>query len=145
MSILRALAKAGRHPLLYLRAVAATSSAARRVALLTKSLPFDDSVATLRQGRPYHGRLRDPRIHLRVTAHLANHLPPRDMGACLRRSLILIHLWSRCGLQPKLHLGFRIEDADRFGHAWVTLEAAEGAEGTELETPSLDYPELFVF
>jgi len=142
VSVLRALAKAGRHPLVYLRAVAATLSAARRVARLSESLPFDDAVAALRQGRIYRGRLKDPRVHLRVTAHLASRLPPRNMGACLRRSLILLHLWSRCGLRPKLHLGFRLEEDDRFGHAWVTLEEPGLAE---LATASLDYPELFVF
>ena len=53
-------------------------------------------------------------------------LPPRSYGPCLKRSLLLLDLWSRCGLDPVLHLGAISEDQeqaqDRSFHAWVTTE-----------------------
>lgn len=98
---------------------------------------FDDTVASLRRGRPFSGRLADPLVHLRVVGRLTRWLPPRAMGPCLKRSLILLHLWSRCGLEPTLHLGFA-GAAERWqGHAWLTAEhareilAAGGANGHE--------------
>ena len=57
-------------------------------------------------------------------------LPPFGYGRCLKRSLLLLDLWSRCGLDPVLHLGTRRVDgatgtdpADGSGrrfHAWLT-------------------------
>lgn len=64
-------------------------------------------------------------------------LPPRGYGPCLKRSLLLVDLWSRCGLEPKLHLGVRRPgDSALEGHAWVTvgdpgLDRRTGPEGWE--------------
>jgi len=67
--------------------------------------------------------------------------PPRRYGVCLRRALILLELWSRCGLAPKLHLGFQLEKADRQGHAWLS---ALDADGSELRVSGpLDYVPTF--
>lgn len=53
-------------------------------------------------------------------------VPPRRFGPCLRRSLILLELWTRCGLRPTLHLGFRTGSEDRGGHAWISAVSADG-------------------
>lgn len=64
-------------------------------------------------------------------------LPPRGYGRCLKRSLVLVDLWSRCGLEPRLHLGVRRPGVDALeGHAWVTvgdprLDRRTGPEGWE--------------
>lgn len=82
---------------------------------------FDQTVERLRRGRAFPPRLADPAIHLRVVNRLLNWLPPRGMGRCLKRSLLLLHLWSRCGLEPRLHLGIQGPTCSSLqGHAWLT-------------------------
>jgi hypothetical protein len=89
-------------------------------------------------------------------------LPPWRYGRCLKRSLLLLDLWARCGLRPRLHLGVRREGEGRHdAHAWVTVDRADGAEirlaatGPESiaaqaagklppATSSQGYPEAFV-
>ena len=47
----------------------------------------------------------------------------------MKRSLILLHLWSRCGLEPELHLGVRRDPTEVFqAHAWVSARLADGRE-----------------
>jgi hypothetical protein len=83
-------------------------------------------VDRLRRGRSFRGPLRDPLAHARAVGRLLPHLWPRDMGPCLKRSLILVHLWSRCGLEPRLHLGtYWDAEGRRAFHAWLT--APDGA------------------
>lgn len=41
-------------------------------------------------------------------------------GVCLDRSLMLLDLWSRCGLRPDLRLGAVGAEERRHFHAWVT-------------------------
>ena len=68
-------------------------------------------------------------------ARLLPLLPPRGYGRCLKRSLILLDLWSRCGLRPVLHLGVRRPGQDPLqGHAWVStgdpaLDRRTGPDG----------------
>ncbi len=72
-----------------------------------------------------------------VVARLLPWLPPRRTGRCLKRSLLLLDLWSRCGLAPRLHLGVRLPGEGFLeGHAWVTtgdadLDLRTGPEGHE--------------
>jgi hypothetical protein len=41
----------------------------------------------------------------------------------MKRSLLLLDLWSRCGLRPRLHLGLRGGGyPGRRGHAWLTRD-----------------------
>ncbi|MBZ0111078.1 MAG: lasso peptide biosynthesis protein [Thermoanaerobaculia bacterium] len=60
-------------------------------------------------------------------------VPLRGFGPCLKRSLLLLDLWGRCGLEPRLHLGIRAPGQDSGygvdrglgsgpaeGHAWVS-------------------------
>ncbi len=85
-------------------------------------LPFDRLIEELRKGKPFTGALADPGLHLRVVFRLSPLLPPWPMGGCMKRSLLLLHLWSRCGLAPSLHLGLPPLGEGLLGHAWLTAE-----------------------
>lgn len=80
-------------------------------------------LSILRQGKPLGPRLRDPELHRWVVERFLHRLPPRRMGPCLKRSLLLLHLFSRCGLEPQFHLGVAVDPQGRWqGHAWVTAQ-----------------------
>lgn len=129
--------------MLHTRAVAAAIAAAVRVTRLTRGHTLDRAVALLRQGRPFTGALHDPEVHARVVGALLPLLPPRETGECLRRCLVLLHLWSRCGLEPRLHLGARSPVATTLdAHAWLTTHG-DPRDGPA--TSVQDYRELFVF
>ncbi len=122
-------------PSAYLRAAFAAAVAALRLAHLETSGSFDHTVARLRRGRAFPPSLSDPALHLRTVNRLLLYLPPWRMGRCLKRSLLLVHLWSRCGLHPRLHLGMY---AGRGGHAWITAgSVSSGPVGTALEVTTL--------
>jgi hypothetical protein len=61
----------------------------------------------------------------------------------MKRSLLLLHLWSRCGLAPRLHLGVSRAGEEGFrAHAWLTADVA----GIRLVAGSGDgYVEALVF
>ena len=61
----------------------------------------------------------------------------------MKRSLLLLRLWSRCGLAPRLHLGVSRAGEEGFrAHAWLTADVA----GTRLVAGSGDgYVEALVF
>ncbi|MEM6795283.1 MAG: lasso peptide biosynthesis B2 protein [Acidobacteriota bacterium] len=65
-------------------------------------------------------RRRRPRALAAVVRRLESWLPPWGYGRCFKRSMLLLDLWSRCGLEPTLHLGTRRDRTDRLFHAWVT-------------------------
>jgi hypothetical protein len=137
----RAALRGARRPWLHARATVAAVLAAGRVARTTRALPLDRAVAALRRGRPFTGALSDPDVHQRVVGVLLPALPPYRAGECLKRSLILLHLWSRCGLEARLHLGARPPASGALdGHAWLTTAAGDGPA-----TARQDYRELFVF
>ncbi len=122
----------------YLRAAVEAVGAALLLARLERGHAFDQTVERLRRGRAFPPTLADPEVHLRVVSRLSPWLPPRGMGGCLKRSLLLLHLWTRCGLEPKLHIGVQGAVCDGFrGHAWLTATngdvpiAAGGAAGSE--------------
>lgn len=115
-----------RWPWLLLRAVRAAFSAGWLVRRRFR-LPFDRVVEELRTGAPMRGALADPLLHLRVVNRLLAVLPPFGMGRCMKRSLLLLHLWSRCGLAPCLHLGVgHLSSAGRSSHAWLTAGVPGG-------------------
>jgi hypothetical protein len=62
----------------------------------------------------------DALLALALVEPLLPLLPPYGSGRCVKRSLILLDLWSRAGLEPSLHLGLREGNGVRQGHAWVT-------------------------
>ena len=101
----------------HLCAVPLALAAGFRLRRLERRLPFDRLVSELRSVRRLPATAADPAAIARVVGRLAPVLPPWGMGRCLKRSLLLVHLWARCGLEPRIHLGVR---AGRRGHAWVT-------------------------
>jgi len=114
-----------------------------RVARLEVALPFGELIAALRARRasPLPAWLADPAGLAETVEKLLGILPPRRCGLCLRRALLLLELWSRCGLEPKLHLGFRLQAPDRDGHAWLTATTARG-EPLQVSGPQ-DYAPAF--
>jgi len=56
-----------------------------------------------------------------VVDRLLRWLPSRRrMGRCVKRSLLLLEVWSRCGLAPTFHYGVGRDAAGaRRAHAWL--------------------------
>lgn len=94
--------------------------AAARVAFGYRRLGLDELPAWLSGVSPLPRPLRDPIVAGALVSRTASFLPPRRMGRCLKRSLILLDLWSRCGLEPELHLGVKKAGDTRLYHAWLT-------------------------
>ena len=131
------------NPWTLLRAVASAWATALVLKRLAARLPFDELLRRLRIGKPFPGELATPTLHLRVVNRLLRVLPPSEMGPCMKRSLLLLHLWSRCGLAPRLHLGVARAGEEGFrAHAWLTADVG----GAHLAAGSGDgYAEAFVF
>ena len=112
-----------------LRAAPLVWATGARVARRDREVGFGALVAELRRARerPLAPRLANPAWLAGTLELLLPLVPPYRYGACLRRALVLLELWSRCGLEPTLHLGFRPERAPRDGHAWLTATAPDGA------------------
>ena len=109
-------------PLRRLRLAVAVAAAAFRIAVRERRCRFDVLVPLLRQGQPLAQPLQDPVALARFVRRLIPYLPPFGMGRCLKRSLLLLHLWSRCGLAPVLHIGVAGVGGPRRAHAWLTVE-----------------------
>ncbi len=142
----------------FLLALPAVARAATRLAWLERRLPLEELVARLRATRPFAiAALVRPEWLLASVDRLLFLLPPWRYGRCLKRSLLLLDLWSRCGLRPRLHLGVRRdgEPGRHQGHAWVTVDGAVAPPPLE-EVPAIaidvlapatssqGYPEAFV-
>lgn len=113
-----------------LRAAPLVFATGQRIARRDRVLGLGDLVVDLRARRsdPLPPRLARPEALAGAVERWLPIAPPRRYGICLRRALILLELWSRCGLEPVLHLGFRAETADREGHAWLTARLDDGRE-----------------
>jgi hypothetical protein len=102
-------------------------AAALRVARLERSRGLGALVEAIRRGGPpLPPRLARPVWLAGTVERLLPVLPPYGYGPCLRRALVLLDLWTRCGLEPTLHLGFRLQSAAPDGHAWITARGAAG-------------------
>jgi len=142
---MRTLARAG----FFLLALPAVTRASLRVAWLQRRLPLDELAARLRATPRFAlPVLANPEWLLATLDRLLPLLPPRGYGRCLKRSLLLLDLWSRCGLRPRLHLAAPIARAagGREGHAWVTVEPgfAAAMPAPAPGTSSEGFPEAFV-
>jgi len=109
-------------------------ASALRVARLVRRAPLRELPARLRAVDG--GRSVERAAWLDgVAVRLLPLLPPYGYGRCLKRSLLLLDLWSRCGLEPRLHLGVRRPgESPLEGHAWVTtgvprLDRRTGPDG----------------
>jgi len=127
----------------FVLALPAVLRASLRVASLARRLPLDELVARLRAVPPFVVRaLARPEWLLASLDRALAVVPPYGYGRCLKRSLLLLDLWSRCGLRPRLHLAAPVErTAGRHeGHAWVTVDPSAPLVGTSSE----GYAEAFV-
>jgi hypothetical protein len=118
----------------------AVLSASIRTWWLYRRLPFDEACRALTETEPLPVPVRDPAGCRRLVNGLLPLLPPRGLRPCLKRSLLLLDLWSRCGLAPSLHLGMRRSADRREGHAWVTV-----AGRPDLCACETGYVDAFVF
>ena len=123
-------------------ALPAILRAAVRVVHLGR-LPLNDTASNLRHVPLFRVSWlrRRPDLLAASVERLLHVLPPWSYGRCLNRSLLLLDLWSRCGLAPRLHLSFRGDASRTRGHAW--LSARDEHSGREFVTPSHGYPEAF--
>jgi hypothetical protein len=105
-------------------ASAAVLRAAARVAWLEPRSGLPDLVRRLRgpEGSKRSPTIvaLDPRLVLAIVERLLPVLPPYGAGRCVKRSLVLLDVWSRAGLEPAFHVGVRGSGPERGGHAWVT-------------------------
>jgi hypothetical protein len=99
------------------RSAAAVLRASARLSFRRRGESLPDLVSRLRDA-PRSGTT-DPLLSLAVLERLLPLLPPYGTGRCVKRSLLLLDLWSRAGLDPELHLGLAAGE-DRRGHAWIT-------------------------
>lgn len=78
--------------------------------------------------------LQDPARLAALVDAVSPFLPPRELGPCLRKSLLILHLWARCGLSPRLHLGAQSSrgPCPDF-HAWVSAGKWEHGRGEHRE------------
>jgi hypothetical protein len=102
-------------------ALPAVLRAAARVARARRRLPLRALPERLRDVPPFRTRwLARPADLDAVAGRLLPLLPPYGAGRCLKRSLLLLDLWSRCGLSPRLHVGVRRPGEGALAaHAWV--------------------------
>jgi hypothetical protein len=137
----------------FLLALPVIVRAASRCARWERRLPLDELAPRLRDTARFASpRLANPPWLLASLDRVLPLLPPWRYGPCLKRSLLLLDLWSRCGLHPRLHLGVRRAGESRHeGHAWVTVEdgAFDGPRSALVElapaTSAHGYAEAFVF
>ena len=127
----------GFRALFVVAAVPAVLRAARRLHRLEGRLPMDLLCDRLRRARPFRLSLfQNPRYLAGTVDRLLPLLPPRHLGACFRRALLLQDLWARCGLDPRLSLGLAAGGGERRLHAWACREpdapAPEGEAYREL-------------
>ena len=117
--------------LLFLVAAApAVVRAALRVAVCYRRHTLEEAAARLRDVPPFRLPLARPLWLAGAVRLLAPPLPPWGIGPCLKRSLLLLDLWSRCGLEPSLHVGVERHGERGRGHAWVTAgELATSCHG----------------
>lgn len=110
-------------------AVPAVVAAAVRVAYLYPRRGLDRLTDELRAG-PRSGSPRQLRARTAVLDRLLPVLPPRAMGRCLKRSLVLLRLASRLGYRPVLHIAVGEGGSAPAGHAWLT-----GLPGSDESSP----------
>lgn len=110
-----------------LRVLPSVLRAAARIGWLERRAAIPELVRLLRHTGGETASL-DPHAVLSAVDAMLPVLPPFRTGRCLKRSLLLLDLWSRAGLHPALHLGYRAgAPGPAHGHAWVTTRR-EGLE-----------------
>lgn len=104
--------------------------AAVRTLYWTRRRSLDLAVEHLRSVPPFRWPyLRRPHWLCASVDRMLPLVPLRGFGPCLKRSLLLLDLWGRCELEPRLHLGIRAPSLGSSwspgrrsaeGHAWIS-------------------------
>jgi hypothetical protein len=114
----------------FLFAIPSLIRAVWRVRRLEPGCGLPELVDRLRGVNPWRLAVLNHPAHLEGTVgRVSDILPLRGLGPCMRRSLVLLDLWSRCGLDPRLHLGVATDGDDHCLHAWVTSRQRSGPTG----------------
>ncbi len=110
----------------FVAALPAVLRAALRLYRLNRRHGLQELADRLRAVEPWGASyLANPRYLDASVSRLVRVLPPRRFGPCIKRSFLLLDLWSRCGLEPRIHIGTQKRDGERHFHAWVTVPEAE--------------------
>lgn len=105
----------------FLLALPSVIRAAWRVRRLERGCDLPELVDRMRRVKPWQFAVLDHPAYLEGSVgRLAALLPLRGLGPCMKRSLILLDLWSRCGVDLRFHVGLAQGGGDRCLHAWVT-------------------------
>ncbi len=100
--------------------------AALRLARLDRRHDLRELADRLRAVNPWRASyLTNPRYLDGSVSRVLELLPPRRFGPCLKGSLLLLDLWSRCGLDPRIHIGTLKHEGERQLHAWVSLPGSD--------------------
>ncbi len=122
-----------RKAVFFLAALPAVLRAALRLAWLDRRHGLQELADRLRAVAPLKlAYLANPGYLDGSVSRLLGFLPPRRLGPCLKRSFLLLDLWSRCGLEPTIHIGTLEHDGERRFHAWVSVaggDAPAAADG----------------
>ena len=114
----------------FLLALPSVIRAAWRVHRLEPGSGLPDLVDRLRRVKPWRfAFLNNPAYLEASVGRLAVLLPLRGLGPCMKRSLVLLDLWSRCGVDLRFHLGMAQSGDERRLHAWVTCPQRSGVSG----------------
>jgi hypothetical protein len=114
--------------------------AACRVLWLARRHGVAELAARLRAAPRFHlAPLARPELWRAAVGRLAPLLAARGRGACYAQSLLLLDLWARCGLAPRLHLSYHGDEGGVVGHAWVSAASGDGL----VSTPSFGHKPLF--
>jgi len=114
----------------FLFALPSVIRAAWRVRRLEPGCSLPELVDRLRRVKPWRFAFLDHPAYLEGSVgRLAALLPLRGLGLCMRRSLVLLDLWSRCGDDLRFHLGMTSAGDDRRLHAWVSSRHRSAGSG----------------
>ncbi len=112
--------------------------AARRLVRLNRRYGLQELADRLRSVEPWRSSyLANPRYLDASVSRLVKVLPPRRFGPCIKRSFLLLDLWSRCGLTPRIHIGTQKRDGEHHFHAWVTIPGSR--------KPAQDFAEIWSY
>lgn len=107
-------------------ALPAVVGAAVRLARLNRRCDLPQLADRLRAVEPWRASYLANPLYLDASvSRLIRVLPPLHFGPCIKRSFLLLDLWSRCGLAPRIHIGTRKEGGEHRFHAWVTVPGSE--------------------
>lgn len=135
---LRATRELSSKALFLAAALPALLRAALRLTWLNRRHDLGELADRLRAVRPWKpSYLANPRYLNGSAERLVHLLPPRGFGHCLKHSFLLLDLWSRCGLEPRIHIGTLKLDGEPKFHAWVTVP------GDEDQDTARDYAEIW--